>query len=53
VLLDKDDAMIADVCPCLHRDGMRLCKAQLFNYKHLNMAHLEEKLQETQECRFG
>jgi glycine C-acetyltransferase len=53
VLLDKDDAMIAD--RLVHAsivDGMRLCKAQLFNYKHLNMAHLEEKLQETQECRF-
>jgi glycine C-acetyltransferase len=53
VVLDKDDAMIAD--RLVHAsivDGMRLCKAQLFNYKHLNMAHLEEKLQETQACRF-
>jgi len=31
---------------------MRLCKAQLFNYKHMNMDHLEEKLKETQDCRF-
>ncbi len=53
VVLDKDDAMIAD--RLVHAsivDGMRLCKAQLFNYKHSNMAHLEEKLQETQSCRF-
>jgi glycine C-acetyltransferase len=53
VTLDKDDAMIAD--RLVHAsivDGMRLCKAQLYNYKHLNMAHLEEKLQETQSCRF-
>jgi len=53
VVLDKDDAMIAD--RLVHAsivDGMRLCKAQLYNYKHLNMEHLEEKLQETQACRF-
>jgi glycine C-acetyltransferase len=53
VMLDKDDAMIAD--RLVHAsivDGMRLCKAQLYNYKHSNMAHLEEKLQETQGCRF-
>jgi glycine C-acetyltransferase len=53
VTLDKDDAMIAD--RLVHAsivDGMRLSKAQLFNFKHGNMAHLEEKLQETQGCRF-
>ncbi len=53
VALDKEDAMIAD--RLVHAsivDGMRLCKAQLFNYKHSNMEHLEEKLQETQSCRF-
>jgi len=53
VMLDKEDAMISD--RLVHAsivDGMRLCKAQLFNYKHSNMAHLEEKLQETQACRF-
>ncbi len=53
VLLDKDDAMIAD--RLVHAsivDGMRLSKAQLYNFKHSNMAHLEEKLQETQGCRF-
>ena len=53
VVLDKEDAMIAD--RLVHAsivDGMRLCKAQLFNYKHMNMDHLEEKLKETQDCRF-
>ena len=53
VILDKDDAMIAD--RLVHAsivDGMRLSKAQLYNYKHSDMAHLEEKLQETQQCRF-
>ena len=52
VTLDKDDAMISD--RLVHAsivDGMRLSKAQLYNYKHLNMDHLEEKLQETQSCR--
>jgi glycine C-acetyltransferase len=53
VVLGKEDAMIAD--RLVHAsivDGMRLCKAQLFNYKHSNMEHLEEKLKETQDCRF-
>jgi glycine C-acetyltransferase len=53
VVLDKEDAMISD--RLVHAsivDGMRLCKAQLYNYKHSNMEHLEEKLQETQSCRF-
>lgn len=53
VVLDKEDAMISD--RLVHAsivDGMRLCKAQLYNYKHANMQHLEEKLRETQECRF-
>lgn len=53
VVLDKEDAMIAD--RLVHAsivDGMKLCKAQLYNYKHSNMDHLEEKLKETQGCRF-
>ena len=53
VVLGKEDAMIAD--RLVHAsivDGMRLCKAQLFNYKHSNMEHLEEKLKESQDCRF-
>lgn len=53
VTLGPEDAMIAD--RLVHAsivDGMKLCKAQLYNYKHLDMAHLEEKLHETQNCRF-
>jgi glycine C-acetyltransferase len=53
VVLSKEDAMIAD--RLVHAsivDGMKLCKAQLYNYKHSNMEHLEEKLKETQDCRF-
>jgi glycine C-acetyltransferase len=53
VMLGPEDAMIAD--RLVHAsivDGMRLCKAQLLNYKHSNMEHLEEKLKETANCRF-
>ncbi len=32
-------------------DGMRLCKAMQDTYKHSDMAHLEEKLQEHQDKR--
>jgi len=51
-VLGKEDAMISD--RLVHAsivDGMRLSKAQLFNYKHSDMKHLEEKLQETQNLR--
>ncbi len=52
-LLKEEDAMIAD--KLVHAsiiDGMRLCKAQQYVYKHSNMEHLEEKLQEAQDARF-
>jgi glycine C-acetyltransferase len=52
VLLTDEDAIIAD--RLVHAsiiDGIRLSKGQNFNYKHSNMEHLEEKLQETQSCR--
>jgi glycine C-acetyltransferase len=52
VLLDREDAMIAD--KLVHAsivDGMRLCRAQQYVYKHSNMEHLEEKLKEAQENR--
>jgi glycine C-acetyltransferase len=53
VLLDKEDAVIAD--RLVHAsivDGMKLCNAQQYNYKHSDMEHLEEKLQEAQGARF-
>jgi glycine C-acetyltransferase len=53
VLLSKEDAIIAD--RLVHAsivDGMKLCNAQQYNYKHSDMAHLEEKLQEAKDARF-
>jgi glycine C-acetyltransferase len=53
VLLDKEDTVIAD--RLVHAsivDGMKLCNAQQYNYKHSDMTHLEEKLQEAQGARF-
>jgi len=52
-LLGEQDVMIAD--RLVHAsivDGMRLCKAMRDTYKHSDMGHLEEKLQEHQDRRF-
>jgi glycine C-acetyltransferase len=51
--LNEHDVMIAD--RLVHAsivDGMRLCKAVPDTYKHSDMGHLEEKLQEHQDKRF-
>ncbi len=51
--LNDQDVMIAD--RLVHAsivDGMRLCKAMNDSYKHSDMGHLEEKLQEHQDKRF-
>jgi len=51
--LGEQDVMIAD--RLVHAsvvDGMRLAKAMQDTYKHSDMAHLEEKLQEHQDKRF-
>ena len=51
-VLNEQDVMIAD--RLVHAsivDGMRLCKAMRDTYKHSNMEHLEEKLQEHQDKR--
>ncbi len=51
--LNDRDVMIAD--RLVHAsivDGMRLCKAMQDTYKHSDMNHLEEKLQEHQDKRF-
>lgn len=51
-LLNEQDVMIAD--RLVHAsivDGMRLCKAMQDTFKHSDMGHLEEKLQEHQDKR--
>src|SRR5574338_213344 len=51
--LTDQDVMIAD--RLVHAsivDGMRLCKAMQDTFKHSDMSHLEEKLQEHQDRRF-
>ncbi len=50
--LNEQDVMIAD--RLVHAsivDGMRLCKAMQDTFKHSDMAHLEEKLQEHMDKR--
>jgi glycine C-acetyltransferase len=52
-LFGEDDVLIAD--RLVHAsivDGMRLCKAMQDTFKHSDMGHLEEKLQEHQDRRF-
>ena len=52
-ILGEQDVTIAD--RLIHAslvDGIRLCKAAQDSYKHSDMAHLEEKLQEHQDKRF-
>jgi len=52
-VLTDQDVMIAD--RLVHAsivDGMRLCKAQQDTFKHSDMGHLEEKLQEHKDKRF-
>lgn len=51
-ILGPDDVMISD--RLVHAsivDGIRLCKAMHDTYKHCDMAHLEQKLQEHQDRR--
>jgi glycine C-acetyltransferase len=51
-ILGPDDVMISD--RLVHAsivDGIRLCKAMHDTYKHADMAHLEQKLQEHQDRR--
>jgi glycine C-acetyltransferase len=52
-ILGEPDVMISD--RLVHAsivDGMRLCKAMTDTYKHSDMGHLEEKLQEHLDKRF-
>ncbi|KAG2387681.1 hypothetical protein C9374_001275 [Naegleria lovaniensis] len=51
-LLNEEDAVISDALNHASIiDGIRLCKAQRFRYKHMDMADLEKILQETQSAR--
>ncbi len=53
VLLGSEDAILSDkLNHASIIDGIRLANAEHQVYKHSNMAHLEEKLQETQDKRF-
>ena len=52
-LLTEKDAIISDeLNHASIIDGIRLCKAQRFRYKHNDMADLEAKLKETSSARF-
>ncbi|MEA3312576.1 MAG: glycine C-acetyltransferase [candidate division WOR-3 bacterium] len=51
-ILSEEDVIIAD--RLVHAsliDGIRLCKAQYDSFKHMNMAHLEQKLEMHQDKR--
>lgn len=51
-LLDAEDAIISDALNHASIiDGVRLCKAQRYRYKHNDMQDLEEKLKEAQDAR--
>ncbi len=52
-LLTSEDAILSDsLNHASIIDGVRLCKARRFVYENANMQHLEEQLQNAQECRF-
>jgi glycine C-acetyltransferase len=51
-LYNEQDAIISDeLNHASIIDGVRLCKAQRYRYKHNNMEDLEEKLKESQSLR--
>jgi len=51
-LFGEQDAIISDeLNHASIIDGVRLCKAQRFRYKHNDMADLEEQLKAAQACR--
>jgi len=51
-LLNENDALISDeLNHASIIDGVRLCKAERFRYKHNNMEELEKILQQTQHLR--
>ncbi len=51
-LFGEQDAIISDALNHASIiDGVRLCKAKRFRYEHNDMADLEAKLKEAQDCR--
>jgi glycine C-acetyltransferase len=51
-LLGEEDAIISDeLNHASIIDGIRLCKAKRFRYRHANMAELEQCLTESASCR--
>ena len=52
-ILGPDDAILSDELnhACII-DGIRLCKARRFRYKHVDLADLERGLKETADARF-
>jgi len=52
-LLDKESAIISDeLNHASIIDGVRLCKAQRFRYKHSNMDELENSLKKAQSAKY-
>lgn len=52
-LIGAEDAILSDeLNHASIIDGIRLCKAKRFRYKNSDMADLEAKLKEAQDCRF-
>ncbi len=52
-LLDEQDAVISDALNHASIiDGIRLCKARRLRYANNDMAELEARLKEAQDCRF-
>jgi glycine C-acetyltransferase len=52
ILTDKDAIISDELNHASIIDGIRLCKAQRFRYKHNDMADLEAKLKEASSARF-
>jgi glycine C-acetyltransferase len=52
LLTDKDAVISDELNHASIIDGIRLCKAQRFRYKHNDMADLEAQLREAKDARF-
>src|SRR5947208_17157980 len=52
LLTDIDAVIIIELNHASYIDGIRLCKAQRFRYKHSDMADLEAQLLAAKEARF-